>query len=162
MPTHGAVRYLNDHLAGSAAALDLIDALVHRAHGTARGELLAQLRLEIEADQVVLRDVMVRYGAEQSRLKQAAAWLVEKLGEAKLAFSGVGETETAWLYAWELLELGIEGKAALWRVLAAASAIESKLRGVDYAELEARAQDQLARVERERILAGAAVFAPDE
>lgn len=161
MSTHGAARYLNDHLAGSAAALDLIDALIHRTRDTDRTQVLTQLRVEVEADQAVLRAIMTRYGVEQSRLKQAAAWLAEKAGEAKLAVSGVGETETAWLTAWEMLELGIHGKAALWRLLAAVAADEPRLGGVDYAELERRARDQIGRVELERLSSGVCVFRPE-
>lgn len=49
------------------------------------------------------------------------------------------------------MSLGIEGKLALWRALAAAAATAPELVGVDYALLEQRAIEQRASVETVRL-----------
>jgi hypothetical protein len=67
--------YLNDHLAGSVAALELLDALAGRVHGTPAEQMLRTVRVEVTADQDVLRAVLDKVGGDESRLKQAAAWL---------------------------------------------------------------------------------------
>jgi hypothetical protein len=51
----------------------------------------------------------------------------------------------------EALGLGILGKRALWRALAAAAEAVPELQGVDYARLEQRAEEQHRRVEGVRL-----------
>ncbi len=77
-------KYLNDHLAGSVAALELLDHLREVSKGTVRERLFATLRSEIEADQKVLQELLRGLGRKESRVRKAAAWLTEKVGEAKL------------------------------------------------------------------------------
>ena len=55
------------------------------------------------------------------------------------------------LEALEFLELGVQGKLAMWRALSAASAADSRLQGLDYELLAARAESQAARVEQRRL-----------
>jgi hypothetical protein len=141
--------YLNDHLAGSAAALELVDHLHEASAGTELGRLFAALRSEIEEDQEVLRTLLHRTGGRESKIRKAAAWLTEKLGEAKLELDDTRTGELQWLEALETLGLGIQGKLALWHALEAAAGPE--LRGIDLARLKRRALDQHGRVEVERL-----------
>jgi hypothetical protein len=149
----GLAVYLNDHLAGSVAALELLDALAGRVHGTPVEQMLRTVRVEVAADQDVLRAVLDQAGGDESRLKQAAAWLSEKLGQAKLAVAGHRHPELDVLEGLESLALGIQGKAALWRALGAVAAENPRLASFQFSSLEARARTQYDQVEQARMSA---------
>src|SRR5512140_437182 len=53
--------------------------------------------------------------------------------------------------ALEVLTLGVRGKRALWRALAAVAKTDARVRGVDYEQLSTRAESRQARVEDIRI-----------
>jgi hypothetical protein len=150
--------YLNDHLAGSVAALELIDALTGRVHGTPTEQVLRTVRVEVAADQDVLRAVLDKVGGDESRLKQAAAWLSEKVGQAKLAVAGHRHPDLDVLEGLETLALGIQGKAALWRALGAVVTGNPRLASFQFSSLEARAQAQYDKVEQARLAAARAAL----
>jgi hypothetical protein len=140
--------YLNDHLAGSVAAIELIDNLIEHHPEDRFGKFFRDLRNEIHADQEQLRDLIRKIGAEESAIRKAGAWLAEKFGRAK--FGDIGDT-IEMLQALEGLALGITGKRLLWRSLATISANFPELQGTDFNVLEDRAQDQFSWVEDLRI-----------
>jgi hypothetical protein len=145
--------YLNDHLAGSVAALELLEHLCRLQRGTEREQLFQNLRREVEEDQKVLQQALEQVGGKESRVRKAAAWLTEKIGEAKLKLDDAGDGELPVLEALESLALGIQGKLALWRALAAA--VEAgglpQLRNLDFNRLQRRAAQQHEQVEEQRI-----------
>jgi hypothetical protein len=144
--------YLNDHLAGSVMALELLDHLAGRQEGNDRA-LLAGLRSEIQEDQDLLKRLLHELGAKESPVRKVAAWLTEKLGQAKLQFDDSGSGDLQALEALETLALGIQGKLALWRALQAVQDKVPQLSTVDYPRLQARALDQFSRVDRLRLQA---------
>jgi hypothetical protein len=150
--------YLNDHLAGSVAALELLDALAGRLHGTPAEHLLRGVRVEAAADQEVLRAVLDQVGGDESRLKQAAAWLSEKLGQAKLAVAGHRHPDLDVLEGLETLALGIQGKAALWRALGVVAPGHPGLSSFQFSSLESRARAQYDRIEEARLAAARAAL----
>lgn len=143
--------YLSDHLAGSAAAIQLVNRCRGRDPQTERSEFLGELVGEIEEDRTVLQDVMARVGASVSPLKQTGAKGVELLASLKHRLPGLGSgsPELAQLEEVEVLSLGIEGKRLLWRLLGALA--DARLEGVNFTALERRAQDQRDRLERFRL-----------
>ncbi len=142
--------YLNDHLAGSVMALELLDHLIDLPEAPEPG-LLTQLRSEIQEDQQVLRQLLRSVGAKESPVRKAAAWLTEKLGRAKLRIDDSGTGALRLLEALETLALGIQGKLALWRSLATLGEAVPQLKTVDLTRLQARALDQFQRVDRLRL-----------
>ena len=136
--------YLNDHLAGSVAAIEMIDNLIEHHPEDRFGKFFRDLRNEIHADQEKLRDLIQKVGAEESVIRKAGAWLAEKFGRAK--FGDTGDSVEL-LQAVEGLVLGITGKRFLWRSLEAVASNFPALQGTDFGQLEKRAQDQLSRVE---------------
>jgi hypothetical protein len=98
--------YLNDHLAGSVAAIELLDHMRELSKGTERERLFTTLKSEVEEDQKVLQELLRGLGGTQSRGRKAAAWLAEKVGEAKLKLDDPGSGELRLLEALETLELG--------------------------------------------------------
>ena len=151
MPSEPLTTYLNDHLAGSVAGLELVDHLIHLTHGTPREGVFLELRTEIKEDQDILRSLIQSLGGKESKTRKAAAWLTEKLGEVKLLVDDRGDGEIRLLEALETLELGIQGKAALWRGLEVIADRIEPLRTVDLSHLEQRAQDQFRRVDAQRL-----------
>jgi hypothetical protein len=149
--------YLNDHLAGSVAAIELLDHLRELSKGTERERLFTSLQSEIEEDRQVLQGLLRGVGGRESRLRTAAAWLTEKVVEAKLKLDDPGAGELRLLEAFETLELGILGKLALWRALAVADRVP-QIRSLDLSRLERRAQGQHDRVETERLKVARAAF----
>lgn len=153
--------YLNDHLAGSVAALELIECLAKKYEDAALAAFLGELYKEIAADQDVLRDLLHTFEKSESVARKASAWFAEKLGRAKLGAADLDPAGAGLLEAFEGLALGITGKSLLWRALAAVSNDLPQLRGPDYAALEHRALEQTDRVEEKRLAAARAAFAAD-
>jgi len=102
-----------------------------------------------------LQELADRAGAGSSDLKEFAAWLSEKVTRLKLRHGGDG---LGTFEALEFLELGIHGKWALWRALATVAASDTRLRGLDYEQLAARAEAQRASVEERRLEIARAVL----
>jgi hypothetical protein len=140
--------YLNDHLAGSVAALGLLDHLVETTKSTAHEEFFRTLRVEVAADQDVLRTLLEKFSAPESTLRKAGAWLMEKAARVKLRIDGSAGSAMDRLEALEALLLGIIGKRGLW--LALAASVEP-LENVDFARLVGRAEQQIETVETKRI-----------
>jgi hypothetical protein len=153
MSTQHLSAYLNDHLAGSVAALELVDHLIASKPSTSLGVILDDLRAEIAADQRVLHDLIEALGARESAGRKAVAWLAEKAARLKLRLGGSDAEPLALLEAFEGLSLGIEGKRGLWTALAPIAGSRPALAALDYVQLERRAAEQRERVEALRLAA---------
>ena len=140
--------YLNDHLAGAVAAIELLDTLIEHHSEDRFGKHFRDLRNEIHEDRQTLRNLLRKVGGDESTIRRAGAWLAEKFGRTK-----IGDTSNSaeLLQALEALALGITGKKLLWRSMAAIAANFPALQGDDFAELERRARDQFQRVEDLRL-----------
>jgi hypothetical protein len=150
--------YLNDHLAASTGAVELVKRAAASNQGTAYGDTLASLKTEIEADRRTLIAIMRRLGVGQDRVKAAAAWSAEKLGRLKPNGQLTGYSPLSRLEELEILELGVTGKLLLWQGLR-----RIRSGAIDDAELEElikRAQGQRRRLERLRLDAAAEALAP--
>jgi hypothetical protein len=153
--TDALVTYLRDHVAGSVVALELLDRLAAAHESAPFGRFAAALHAEVAEDQATLEALLDELGAEESRTRNAAAWLSEKAARLKLRLGG-DDARLGRLEALETLALGILGKRGLWRALGAAAevpAAPAPLRRLDLTQLEARAQAQYERVEVERLAA---------
>ena len=150
--------YLNDHLAGSVGALELLDRLIETYKGKPLERFFTDLRNEIDADQETLKELIANLGEEESTVRKAGAWVVEKLSRGKIHLGGKGEVEMGLFLALEVLALGIHGKRSLWRALAVASEAIPRLRSRDYVALERRAVEQHDRVEAKRLEVAREVF----
>jgi hypothetical protein len=154
------VSYLNDHLAGSVGALELLDRLIERYDREPLGVFFQELRNDIHQDQEELQGLIEKLGAEESAVRKAGAWLVEKVSRAKMPLDS-SDGEMGLFLALEALVLGITGKQLLWCALRAAARSERKLARLDYTGLETRAIEQRARVEAKRLEVARSVFEGD-
>jgi hypothetical protein len=148
---HVLAQYLDDHVSGSALAIELTERLAKRFEGERRGDFFASLLGEIRRDRDVLEDIVRRIGASPSRLGTTAGWAAEKLSRPKL--KDAGSTGLGDLESLELLALGIMGKAMLWRALGSVAAMHDVISDADCRRLEARARVQYESVERLRMQA---------
>ena len=162
MHTEALTTYLNDHLAGSVAALELVQHLARITEGTQRERFFQALEGEIREDQETLRLLLHELGGKESKTRKAAAWLTEKVGQVKLRLDDRGDGELRLLEGLETLALGIQGKAALWRGLEAAGDRLAPLRSLDVPRLRQRAEEQFQRVEAERLQVARSLFEPNE
>jgi len=150
--------YLDDHLAGSVAALNLMEELANLTRGRPLEAKLRTLHAEVSEEQRQLRELLEQLREHPNPIKQAAAWLTEKLGEGKLALSARAHPELATLQGLESLMLGLQGKLSLYRALADLAPRDPRLSG-DFSGLAERTVRQQAIVEDERIAAARAAFA---
>ncbi len=149
--------YLNDHIAGSVAALELIARWAQLYKDKPLGAFFIELEAEIHADQEILRRLMRSLGVEESKVRQAGAWAAEKVGRARFMIAGEEADGLGLVLALEGLIMGIAGKKLLWRALAAANL--PKLEAFDFEDLQRRAEQQIERTEAERIQAARRAFA---
>ncbi|HJT82795.1 MAG TPA: hypothetical protein VJ719_16480 [Chthoniobacterales bacterium] len=145
------VSYLNDHLAGSVSAVELLDHLIKTHRDEPLSRFLQELRADIVADQNVLRKVVQRFNANESAIRKAGAWLVEKVARVKLTAAGQKKWQIGLVQALEVLVLGVTGKQLLWRALNASIGSSPLLRGIDLTNLEERAIEQIERLETQRL-----------
>ena len=143
--------YLNDHLAGSVAALELLEHLEAAHSGTPLERFFAELRADVAADQQELEGLMGRLDIAESRTRKTSAWLAEKITELKLRLDDPAGGDLRLLESLEVVAVGIDGKRALWLALAAVAEEAPGLRLVDYQRLEQRATEQRRRVEVVRL-----------
>ena len=145
--------YLNDHLAGAVAALELIDHRREEYKDEPLGKFFESLKADIDADKETLREIMRSLGIEESSVRQTGAWAAEKVAHARLRIAG---DESGLVLALEGLIMGIFGKRMLWRSLAAANVPNTSK--WDFEHLRRRAEDQMDRAETKRIQAAQRAF----
>lgn len=149
--------YLADHLAGAAYAIELIRSCRKAYPEPPLGPFFDRLLEEVEQDRDVLRAFALRIGASESKVKDAAAWALEKLSRLKHVepreSAGTGLLERL-----ETLAIGIRGKIMLWQALDAASGGTGRFGGIALADLVQRAERQRIEVEHHRLTAAREAF----
>jgi hypothetical protein len=150
--------YLNDHLAGSLVAVELLGHLERAYAGQPVEQFAADLRADIQDDRGELRRLMRALDVAESRARQATAWVAEKMTIVKMRLDDRSGGDFRLFELLEALALGIEGKRALWLALEGAADKIPALRLLDYRDLLARARDQRDRVEAKRLESAAAAL----
>jgi hypothetical protein len=148
--THLSV-YLNDHLAGGTAALELLRHLERSHPNTPIAEAATALHGEVTEDHHELERLMRSDGVTPGIGRRMAALLGEKVAELKARVDDPTSGALRLLETLEALSLGIEGKHALWIGLASIAGDVPAFRTVDFGRLKQRAQDQRNRVEQLRL-----------
>jgi hypothetical protein len=157
MANDALVTYLNDHLAGAVAALELLEHIETQQTGTPDAAILASVRADIEEDRALLEQLMGGMDIPESTPRQVTAWLTEKVGEVKLRLDDPGHGALQRLEALESISLGIEGKRSLAHALAVAADGVPALAGFDAERMARRAEEQRARLEPLRLEAARVV-----
>jgi hypothetical protein len=150
--------YLNDHLAGSAAGVELAGKLRDNNQGTELGRAMVALHHDISEDRDTLESLLGQLELDRHAVKEAAGWMLEKVSRLRLNPALTGSAELTRLMETEALSLGIEGKLAMWLALKEAAATDPRLAGTDYDRLIERARGQRGALEPHRLAAAAAAL----
>ena len=142
--------YLNDHLAGAAAALEILDSFQH-SENPGLEKFATSLRAAILEDRDELTRLMAAAGIAASPVRRAFGWVAEKTAELKLKVDDPADSGLRTFELLEIVALGIDGKRALWAVLRSIAEVVPALRSADYSLLARRADDQRATVEARRL-----------
>ncbi|HYT10982.1 MAG TPA: hypothetical protein VEL73_10025 [Mycobacteriales bacterium] len=150
--------YLNDHLGGSTAGLELVRRAARGHRGTPAGETLARLAVEIAEDREALLAIMGTLGVPVQRYKVVAGWVTEKAGRLKPNGSLLRRSPLSSVIELESLRLGVTGKEAGWRVLRTLADADARLDTARLDRLIERARRQSDTVEELRIAAAVDAF----
>ena len=142
--------YLNDHLAGAIAGSELAKRAARSNEGTPLGAFLDRLTTDIDEDRRALETLMSDLGVKRDLVKDAAAWMAEKVGRLKLNGRLVGYSDLSRLVELEGLSLGVEGKLAMWRNLSRVRQRYAALEHTNIEELIQRAEAQRRELEEVR------------
>jgi hypothetical protein len=143
--------YLNDHLAGSISALEVIAHWAEAHKGEPTGSFFVETEKEIKADQETLRGIMRTLGIEESKVRKAGAWAAEKIGRARLIIAGDDPGSLGLVLTLEGLIMGVTGKKLMWVALSAAKL--PRLNSYNLEQLQRDAEQQVERIEAERMSA---------
>lgn len=146
--------YLQDHLAGATFGVNLLKDLSEQQTDKALAAIAAMLLTEVEADRKTLEGIVKSLGAESSLLKDASAWVAQKLGRTKLSTN-----EPFGLFeALELMTLGVAGKIALWKSLQVSPGLSNTISDDELDTLIIRAKSQFDELESFRLRLAKAVL----
>jgi hypothetical protein len=152
--------YLNDHLAGATAGLELFRRATEAHRGTPTGAVLERLTREVAEDRQTLLSIMRSLLAPVRTYKVVLAIAAERVGRLKPNGRLRGRSSLSSLIELESLKLGVEGKASLWSALLAVADRHEGLDRERLTELSARARRQADELEQLRVETATQVFAP--
>ncbi|ONI88712.1 hypothetical protein ALI144C_06745 [Actinosynnema sp. ALI-1.44] len=153
--------YLNDHLAGAAAGVELARRLASAEKDEPYGPALQELAREIEDDRSLLRDMMNALGVPVRTYKTWLGWAAAKVGTLKPNGRLLTRSPLSRVIELEALRLGVEGKAACWRTLRVRSEHDARLDSTRLDSLIKRAGMQVDELGQLRVLAAAQAFGGD-
>lgn len=145
--------YLNDHLAGATLGTDRARSLAESEgeRDPALADAVGPLSDEIAEDRAELLRIMRSLGVPVRRYKIVAGRLAERAGRLKANGRIVRRSPLTPMVELELLRLGVEGKAALWRTLRRLADTDDRLDPVRLDGLLGRADRQLDTLEQLRL-----------
>lgn len=136
--------YLDDHLALLTGEIELAERCRSENQKEPFASFLADLIAAVARQRTLAAEALSRLGGSESKLKQSAAWLSEKLGRLKFNDSLVTYSPLARVLELEGLSLTAMERIALWETLASAS--ETRWAGLDFPASKREAEEQLARL----------------
>jgi hypothetical protein len=148
MAYHGLDVYLNDHLAGGTAGLNLAQMAADEHRSDEHGAFFGEIASDIRKDHETLERIMEALGTDASATKVAAAEIGSKMMAPK--FKGTEDELNAFVTL-ETLSIGIEGKHCLWTALKTVAGDLPELADFDVDELIERAREQRGRIEAKRL-----------
>ena len=158
MASEALAVYLNDHLAGAAAGIQLASKLRDNHQGTELGKVMVAIHRDIVQDREALEELMRHLDLQRHPVKEAAGWMLEKVSRLRLNPALTGSADLTRMLEAEALSLGVEGKLSMWLALKEAAAADPRLAAADYDRLIERARGQRRTLEPHRLAAAVASF----
>jgi hypothetical protein len=151
--------YLNDHLAGATAGVELVKQAAER-HDGELGEFFTQLADEITGDYNTLTSLMDQLDAHASGAKEVLAKAGSVASEAKFSGESMDDPSFGTFLTLETLSIGVEGKLCMWKALKVVEGDVPELAAANVDTLIERAQSQRDKIEGKRLeVAGSALSA---
>jgi hypothetical protein len=148
MAYQGLDIYLNDHLAGATAGVNLAQLAAEEHRQDEHGPFFGEIASEIKQDFDTLEQLLEALNVDRSASKAALAEIGSKVMATK--FTGEDDQLNAFVTL-ETLSMGIEGKRCMWTALQRVEDAYPALASFDIDDLVARAQSQRDRVEARRL-----------
>ncbi|MBD3011301.1 MULTISPECIES: hypothetical protein [unclassified Streptomyces] len=152
--------YLNDHLAGATAGMELARRTAREHRQSPLGGDLEDVAAQIMEDREALLTVMADLEVPVRRYKVYGGWLGEKAGRLKPNGRLRRRSGLSTVLELESLRIGVEGKALLWHGLLAAADEDPRLDPDRLTELLNRARRQRATLRSLHEAAAATMFGP--
>ncbi|MDJ0386052.1 hypothetical protein [Streptomyces sp. G-G2] len=152
--------YLNDHLAGATAGVDLLKRTAKSHRGGPLGPQLERLAREVAQDRASLKEMMRSLGVPERRSRAALGWLGEKAGRLKLNGRLLSRSPLSDVLELEAMRLGVQGKRSCWLSLRTLADSDERIDTQRLARLLERADKQAETLEDLRTMSAARVFDP--
>ncbi|NEA67870.1 hypothetical protein [Streptomyces sp. SID12488] len=145
--------YLNDHLAGATVGTDRSRSLAESEaeRDPALADAVGPISVEIAEDRADLVRIMRSLDVPVRRYKIVAGRLAERAGRLKGNGRIVRRSPLTSMVELEMLRLGVEAKAAVWRTLRRLADTDERLDPVRLDGLLGRADRQLDTLEQLRL-----------
>ncbi|MFF4553963.1 hypothetical protein [Streptomyces sp. NPDC001422] len=149
---------LNDHLTGASTGTELLGRAVRARESHDGGTALAELAQQGEQDRESLIRIMMDLKVSSDHAKVAIGRLAGKAGRLKLNGRLFSRSPLSDVLELEALLVGVERKAACWRVLRVLAETDGRLHAEHLDTLLERAEQQVAILEEMRMVAAAGTF----
>ncbi|ADB30019.1 conserved hypothetical protein [Kribbella flavida DSM 17836] len=150
--------YLQDHYAASAAGIELFRRAADQQSDPSTRSALSVMAEKVETEQATLGHYLAAIGTKPDPVKNAGAWMAEKLGRFKPNGELIRRSPLSDVLELEALRVAVEAKAASWRVLRSLSGEVDRFDAGELDGLLADADQQLKELEELRMQAAARVF----
>lgn len=137
--------YLQTHLAGSRAGVDLFGRSAKAQFDPAIGQALREIQREVIAEREQLQQIMDLFDVSENLVRSAAARLTERVSRLKPNGSLLHRTPLTDLVELEALRIAVSGKQAGWEALLA---IEDLVPELDRTQLEQLAEQGRSQLDR--------------
>jgi hypothetical protein len=150
--------YMQDHYAGSSAGIELFRRAADQQTDPVVRTVLTAMGEKVEHERTVLTKYMAFVDAKPDPVKNAGAWVAEKLGRFKPNGELVRRSPLSDVLELEMLRIAVEGKGAGWRVLRALADDEPLFDVAELDTLIADAEQQIKELEELRMETARRVF----
>jgi hypothetical protein len=145
--------YLNDHLTGATAGVELFKRAAKQHAGTDSGETLMALATEVEDDRASLQALMSDLGVHQNTPMVVLGWLAEKAGRLKPNGYLLRRSPLSDVVELEALRIAVMGKTAGWQVLRSVAQQDRRISPARLDTLIERAERQAEQLRGLHLLA---------
>ena len=143
--------YLNNHVAGSAAGMELIRRAVANSRGTPAEDFLCRLSVDLEEEQALLGRLIRASGGREETFRKLGAWALEKTGLLRIGDYSRENPLLGRLVEFEALLLGSVGRVGMWRLMENCFPGDPRFAFADFRALRERGERHLQELERFRI-----------
>lgn len=151
--------YLNDHLTGANAGVEMLRRAADAHRGGVLGTSLESLAEQVAQDRLSLRTLMADLDVPVMKTRAALGRLAEKVGRLKLNGRILSRSPLSDVLELEAMRLGVEGKAACWRSLRSLARTDPRIDTALIEELIQRAEQQVRALEAMRSACASQLFA---